>query len=155
MGGIGSIGQSGTVATAASASDDRSVRDLKDSDRKVRAHEQAHLAAAGNLATGGPTFDYRTGPDGRRYAVGGEVNISLSEGKTPEETLRKARQVESAALAPDDPSPQDLRVAQEARALEAKAQTEMSRSSTDGTRPGKSGGNTPVTALGSRVDLLG
>jgi hypothetical protein len=44
-------------------------------DRHVRAHEQAHLAAAGAYATGGPSYSYAIGPDGQRYAVAGEVNL--------------------------------------------------------------------------------
>ena len=47
------------------------VKQLKVRDQQVRAHEQAHLAAAGSLAQGGPSFSYQTGPDGKRYATGG------------------------------------------------------------------------------------
>lgn len=129
------------------------VRELKETDRKVRAHEQSHLAAAGNLATGGATFEMRQGSDGRRYAVGGEVGISVSEGRTPDETIRRARQARAAALAPADPSPQDLGVAQEATALEAKARAELSRGSTDATRPAQARKSVPTPALGSRLDL--
>lgn len=90
------------------------VRELKERDREVRTHEQAHLAAAGNLANGGPTYTYQTGPDGKQYAIGGEVNISLSKGRTPEETVERARRAYRAALAPADPSPTDRRVAAKA-----------------------------------------
>ena len=44
------------------------VAELKKVDREVRAHEQAHLTRAGPYVTGGPTFTYVTGPDGRQYA---------------------------------------------------------------------------------------
>ena len=87
---------------------------LEKTDTAVRAHEQAHLAVAGSLARGGASFDYKTGPDGRRYAVGGEVAIDTSRGGSPEQTLAKMRTVRAAALAPADPSPQDRKVAAQA-----------------------------------------
>ena len=98
------------------------IRELEARDREVRAHEQAHAAVGGQYA-GSPQYEFETGPDGQRYAVGGEVSIDISEENTPEETLRKMQQVRAAALAPADPSPQDLRVAAEAgqRANEAQA----------------------------------
>jgi hypothetical protein len=46
------------------------VAELKKRDREVREHEQAHLASAGQYARGGAQFEYQTGPDGHRYAVG-------------------------------------------------------------------------------------
>ena len=49
------------------------VDELKDRDREVRQHEQAHMAAAGPYAKGGPSYEYTRGPDGKRHAVGGEV----------------------------------------------------------------------------------
>ncbi|RMD65071.1 MAG: hypothetical protein D6826_00970, partial [Alphaproteobacteria bacterium] len=47
---------------------------LRQRDAQVRQEEQAHAAAAGDLA-GAIEYVYRTGPDGRRYAVGGAVPI--------------------------------------------------------------------------------
>jgi len=103
------------------------VDQLKARDREVRAHEAAHQAAGGSLA-GGASFAYQRGPDGRSYAVGGEVPIDLSAGRTPEETIQRARQIRAAALAPADPSGQDLRVAAEAAALEMAAQLQRLQS---------------------------
>src|SRR5437016_5601661 len=51
---------------------------LKKRDAEVRQHEQAHLAAAGGNARSGAVFEYKMGPDGRQYAVGGHVDIDLS-----------------------------------------------------------------------------
>jgi len=79
------------------------VRSLQIRDRQVRQHEQAHVAVAGRFKTSGPTFQFTTGPDGRQYAVGGEVGISTSPESTPEASLVKARTVRRAALAPADP----------------------------------------------------
>lgn len=99
----------------------KQVEELKKRDAEVRAHEQSHMAAAGSLAFGGPSFIFQTGPDGRQYAIGGSVKIDTSPGNTPEETQRKAQQMRSAALAPDDPSGADLKVAASAATLENEA----------------------------------
>jgi hypothetical protein len=87
----------------------------------VRAHEQAHAATGGQYA-GSPQYEYTTGPDNKRYATGGEVSIDISEEQSPEQTLRKMQQVRAAALAPAQPSSQDLKVAAEAaqKAFEAR-----------------------------------
>lgn len=109
-----------------SEEEQREVEDLKARDREVRTHEQAHLAAAGQYASGGAGFDYTRGPDGRQYATGGEVGISTSviEGD-PEATLRKMEQVRRAALAPAEPSAQDLKVAAQATAAAAQARQDI------------------------------
>ena len=102
------------------------VAKLRARDREVRAHEQAHAAAAGGLAKGGPTYTYQRGPDGRQYAIGGEINIDTSPvSGDPEATIEKARRIRAAALAPADPSPQDRAVAASANALEAQARQEL------------------------------
>lgn len=105
------------------------VDKLKARDRQVRAHEQAHLAAAGGMAVSGASFTYQRGPDGVSYAIGGEVSISTSEGRTPEETLRRAEQVRAAALAPADPSGQDRAVAAAAGQMAQQARAEMAQQS--------------------------
>ena len=102
------------------------VDELKARDREVRAHEQAHVAAAGSYARGGPAYTYQRGPDGQNYAVGGEVSIDTSaiEGD-PEATIRKAQVVRAAALAPADPSAQDRAVAAAATQMEAQARQDL------------------------------
>ena len=103
----------------------RLLNELRARDAEVRAHEQAHLAAAGPYANGGPTFEYQTGPDGKQYAVGGEVSIDTSPVPgNPEATARKAQTIKRAALAPSDPSAQDRQVAAQAAQLEAQARQE-------------------------------
>jgi len=106
------------------ATDARSeeIKQLRQRDRQVRAHEQAHKAVGGQYVIGGANFTYVTGPDGQRYAVGGEVRIDTSEIKDdPAATARKMQQVKRAALAPADPSNQDRRVAAEASQKEMEA----------------------------------
>lgn len=100
------------------------VDELKGRDREVRTHEHAH-ASIGGLYAGAPSYTYQRGPDGRSYAVGGEVSIDVSPGKTPEETIRKMQTIRRAALAPAQPSSQDRQVAQAAAALELEANTAL------------------------------
>ena len=106
------------------------IRKLQSRDREVRAHEAAHAAVGGAYA-GSPSFTFERGPDGQTYAVGGEVKIDVAPVKgDPQATLQKARQVQSAALAPAQPSAQDLKVAQRAQAMAAKAMVELAQQKT-------------------------
>jgi hypothetical protein len=98
---------------------------LKKRDAEVRAHEQAHLAAAGSYALGGAQYEFQSGPDGNRYAVGGHVNLDTSKAASPEQTVLKARQIIRAAMAPGDPSPQDYKVAAQANQMMLEAQREL------------------------------
>jgi hypothetical protein len=107
------------------------LRTLQNRDREVRAHEQAHIAAAGSLAKGGASFEYKRVPDGQRYAVGGEVQIDTSTvSGDPEATAAKAQQIRRAALAPAQPSQQDRSVAA-ASTMEAKARIEIAQQKTE------------------------
>ena len=104
----------------------RQVQALSARDAEVRAHEQAHMAAAGGLARGGPSYSTQLGPDGKRYAVGGEVQIDTSPVKgDPRATLQKAEQIQRAAMAPASPSAQDRSVASAAASMAAKARVEL------------------------------
>jgi|GEM_PF-2300295 len=106
--------------------DQKIVQQLTKRDAEVKAHELAHLAAAGGIAISGAHFEYQLGPDGVRYAVGGEVNIDTSPvSGNPAATLRKADIIKSAALAPAQPSAQDLQVAASATTMAAKASAEL------------------------------
>ena len=102
------------------------LRKLQQRDREVRAHESAHLSAAGQHAVGGAQYQYQKGPDGRMYAIGGHVSIDTSSVPgDPEETERKAEQVRRAALAPGEPSAQDSQIAAQAARMSAEARTEQ------------------------------
>lgn len=109
----------------------RVVAELARTDREVRTHEQMHMSAGGGVVTGGPSFSYTTGPDGKRYAVGGEVSISTAPGRTPEETIAKAQQIQRAALAPAKPSGQDQQVAAAAARMAAEAYRELAAQRTE------------------------
>ena len=109
-----------------SEAEQRQVAELKKTDAKVRAHEQAHAAAGGPYASA-PSYEFTTGPDGKRYATSGEVQIDVSPEKDPEATIRKMDIVIRAALAPADPSAQDKQVARQAQQQRAQAQVELSK----------------------------
>ncbi|TAL67327.1 MAG: hypothetical protein EPN82_15245 [Bacteroidetes bacterium] len=113
------------------------IADLEKRDREVRAHENAHKVVGGGLVKGGTSFTYTTGPDGKQYATGGEVQIDISPVKgDPEATIQKMNQVRAAALAPADPSPQDRSVAALASAIAASARAELSSQKSGNTTSG-------------------
>ncbi|MCZ6840336.1 MAG: putative metalloprotease CJM1_0395 family protein [Alphaproteobacteria bacterium] len=103
------------------------VERLKERDREVRAHEQAHSRSGGPFA-GAPSYEFERGPDGHMYAVSGEVQIdSAPIDSDLEATIAKMDTVIRAALSPQDPSAQDSRVAAQARAAKAEAQAELQK----------------------------
>ena len=70
-------------------------------------------------------YEYETGPDGEKYAVAGDVNVSYQSSSDPEVNLRNAQQLRAAALAPADPSAQDRKVAAQAEREIAQARQEI------------------------------
>jgi hypothetical protein len=113
----------------------KQVDSLKSRDADVRRHEAAHLAASGGYARGGASFTFQTGPDGKQYAVGGEVQIDASPvPNNPQATIQKMQVIEAAALAPADPSGQDRSVAASAAAQSAKAQAELATQRSQGVK---------------------
>ena len=109
-----------------SVDEERLVNELQARDSEVKAHEAAHQAAGGGM-TGAATYTYQQGPDGKMYAIGGEVSISMRSGSTPQETIANARQIAAAAMAAGNPSPQDYSVAASARVMEMKAQQQLAQ----------------------------
>lgn len=135
------LSRTGERNIAPGSEEDKRLKRMESRDREVVAHEQAHLAAAGGAAASGATFTYEQGPDGKRYATGGEVKIRIASGRTPEETIRNAMQAEKAALAPANPSPQDLRVAASARQMQMQARAELAKEQLEGAEPGMAKAN--------------
>ncbi len=122
------------------------IRELKQRDAEVRAHEAAHLAA-GSIATSGASFSYQQGPDGARYAIGGEVSIDTSPvSGDPAATIRKADTIRRAALAPAQPSGPDLAAAASATAMAAQAQAELLQKNQESQNGNKD-------QLGTQIDL--
>ena len=110
----------------------KQVERLKARDRVVRQHEQAHMTAGAGLITSAASFTYQRGPDGVNYAIGGEVSIDTSPGRTPDETIDKAQRIRAAALAPAEPSGQDRAVAAAASQMAQAAQMEKAKQERSG-----------------------
>jgi len=103
----------------------RELERMRKRDREVRRHEQAHLAAGGRFVRGGINFEFERGPTGERFVVDGSVNLDVSKERSPQETIQKMSQVRAAALAPAQPSPKDLSVAQSASRKSSQARQEL------------------------------
>lgn len=100
-------------------------RDLAERDREVRAHEQTHASVGGKYASA-PSYTYERGPDGRMYAVEGEVKIDTSPiPNDPQATLEKAEIIQRAALSVAEPSSADRAAAADARAMAIDARAEI------------------------------
>lgn len=125
--------------------EEEQVRQMQTRDGEVRAHERAHAAAAGALG-GAPSFTFERGPDGKSYAVAGEVQIDVSPvSDDPEATIRKMQQVKHAALAPRDPSGPDRAIAQTADAQILAAQRELATGSGKSADGSEQSGNVDAT----------
>lgn len=134
--------------------EEKQVEKLRPRDQEVRAHEQAHARVGGPYASA-PSYTFQQGPDGKRYAVGGEVQIDTSTERTPEATIRKMQIVIRAALAPAEPSSQDLRVAQQARAQLSAAQAEARQKKADELQGDGEEGAAAQPAEGTEVPTAG
>lgn len=98
---------------------------LQQRDDEVRQHERAHASVGGQHA-GAPSYDFKRGPDGGQYAVGGEVPIDVSPvADDPAATIQKMQQVRRAVLAPAEPSGADRSIAAQAAMQEAVARQEL------------------------------
>ncbi len=109
-----------------SVEDLTTIAKLQARDTEVRAHEMAHQSAGGGLS-GAPSYTYQRGPDGKMYAIGGEVPISMPSSNDPKKLAQDAKRVIAAAMAPANPSPQDYAVAANARSIEIKAEQEINQ----------------------------
>ena len=137
--------QAGGAEQVQSPEQQQRVQELQRIDTSVRQHEAAHQSAGGPHA-GSASFTYTRGPDGKNYAVAGEVPVDTSPEREPEATIRKMETVKAAALAPSDPSAQDLRVAQQADAQKAQAQQELRRKQAGEESGGQNGTAAPALA---------
>lgn len=143
----------------------REVEQLKKGDQEVKSHERAHMAAGSGVVIGGANYEYQRGPDGKMYAVGGEVKIDTSRENNPAQTIRKMQQVRRAALAPAQPSAQDRSVAAHASQVEAEARTELAKARAEettkenapdhGTGSDSTGAISPATPTSYNPNLRG
>ncbi|BCR05582.1 hypothetical protein DESUT3_26510 [Desulfuromonas versatilis] len=139
----------------------RVLSELTARDREVRAHEAAHAAVGGQYA-GAPSYTYQSGPDGRRYAIGGEVQIDTSPVPgDPQATLEKSRVIRAAALAPAQPSSADRAIAARAAAMAVQARSELaaeaegSSSAADRSAPADQPTNAPQPTAAATDSLPG
>ena len=100
------------------------ISELARTEREVIAHEAAHVAVGGRFV-GTPKYTREVGPDGQSYIIGGEVPIMVPPSSDPEETIRNMQQVRDAALAPINPSAQDINVAAAAANAQMQAESEL------------------------------
>lgn len=129
----------------------RQVDKLRARDAEVRAHEAAHMAAGGSHVRGGASYSYQQGPDGKQYAVGGEVGIDVSSVPgNPQATIQKMQQVRAAALAPSEPSGADQGVAAKAAQVEAQAREQLAAKNTE--RVASRYAEAPVSPTGELVN---
>lgn len=87
--------------------------------REIYNHELAHKNAGGSL-TGAIVIEKN--PEG--IPIGGHVSIKMPslDKENPEKTISQAKTVIKAAMAPQDPSSQDYKVAAEAENIKTKAE---------------------------------
>ncbi len=103
------------------------VRDLKNIERQVRNHEQAHKQTGGKLA-GQVKYRFTAGPDGKHYITGGSTPIDISKiANNPQGTIDKMEQVIKAAMAPQQPSQEDYRVAALAKQIIMESRVELQK----------------------------
>lgn len=132
------------------------IQELKARDQEVKTHEQTHAAIGGRYA-GAPSYSYELGPDGKQYAVGGEVQIDISPiPGDPQATVQKMQQVRAAALAPAEPSSADRRIAADAAQRQIQAQAELvKQNSAVAQSPSENPTeNTGVTAEATQTSVL-
>lgn len=83
----------------------RVLEKFKSKDQDVRSHEQIH-ATIGHTTT--PiSYTYQEGPDGKMYAVGGNVRLDTSIPQDPKAASYKLDQIKKAAAGPMDSSGAD------------------------------------------------
>ena len=87
---------------------------------EIYAHELAHKCAGGKLA-GNIVIE----KNAEGIPVSGHVSIKIPalNKKNPEQTIKDANTVIKSAMAPSDPSPQDYKVAAQAKATKREAES--------------------------------
>ncbi len=150
--------QAGPSANQLTPEEQKEVEALQQRDREVRAHEQTHKAQLGAYAAGGPYYEFQTGPDYKRYAVGGSVAVDTSAESTPERTIQKAQTIKRAATAVSNPSSADKAVAASAQQMEQEARAmlaeERLRERADRLLGAYQKFQTQGAKLASKVDLV-
>ena len=150
-----SAGARNAMGEPLSKEEQKQVDELKKRDTEVRNHEEAHQRVGGQYASA-PSYEYQQGPDGKNYAIGGQVQIDTSPvDGDPDATIAKMEIVKRAALAPAEPSGQDRAVAAKADAIAQQAQQEkMDMEREAAAAAARGGAPAPDTASGSIIAAL-
>ncbi|MEM9139943.1 MAG: putative metalloprotease CJM1_0395 family protein [Pseudomonadota bacterium] len=131
------------------------VRELRARDLEVRRHEEAHARVGGQYA-GQPSYTFQVGPDGKRYAIGGEVPIDVAPvPDDPEATIRKMEVVIAAALAPAEPSGQDRKVAALASRQRIEATVELAAERLAAQQGDAESGEPSIAGASQAIDAAG
>ena len=72
-----------------SQDEQRKVRELQQRDQRVRAHEQAHVAASGRIAVSAPSYEYETGSDGPISERQGRVAVEADRTERAAEIITR------------------------------------------------------------------
>jgi SprA-related family len=129
-----------TADAESSEGTDEMIAKLESRNLEVLAHEATHMSAAGAFIKGGASYTYQIGPDGKSYAIGGEVSIDMSPVPgNPRATITKMMAIRAAALSPSDPSGQDMSVAAAAAQIEANARAQLNKDLTKDSAPAMRG----------------
>jgi len=111
--------KSGSVAEL---KDSARVAELQRQDTYIRRYAESRALAVGNPAT----YQLVMGPDGKRYAVSGTVDLQAYQTPgDPQSTVREARYIRRIAESGPSLSPADRTAAVEARRIEWEAQREL------------------------------
>lgn len=137
--GLASSDSNGSKAQSASSrqlnqAQQRQVDELRESDRKVRQHAEAHVAAGSGVIRSGPQYSYTYGPDGRQYATSGDVAFDTSREQKPEANIDKGQRLQTAALAPSQPTPEDYQVAAIGKDMVTSGQQDLASRQAEETR---------------------
>ncbi len=108
-----------------SEEEEKELEKMQKREDEVIKHEQAHKSAAGGLSVTRAQYEYVQGTDGKMYVKDGEVELKVKEEDDPQKNKENAEQLKRAALAPEEPSAQDMKVAQEADKMIQKANQEL------------------------------
>jgi hypothetical protein len=73
----------------------RVLNKFKNTDSQIRNHEQLHSSMTNTTTP--ISYKYQVGPDGKMYAVGGEVRLDTSMPQNPKEALHKLDQIQKAS----------------------------------------------------------
>ncbi len=114
------------------------VARLQARDSAVKQEEKGHAAAAGQYASA-PQYQYTIGPDGKAYAIGGHVDVSIRSGSGGADGNRSAlAALQNAALSPNAPSGADMAAFRQASMLLSGTASTPSNPATDSSASGTS-----------------